>query len=107
MRPLDEFCCQNKDCTKYGVKDAGNITHRGWSGKSKTIRMLHCSECNALFSERKGSTLSGSRISIEKSMEVLNHIEKQVGIRQTARLTGVDKNTVSRLAKILQSQNDE
>lgn len=103
FRPLHEFCCQNELCTDFGKVGLLNITQRGWCGKSKTIRLLRCSRCGALFSERKGTTLSGSRISEKKSMEVFQHLDNQISIRQIARLTNLDKNTVNRLAKIYRS----
>jgi transposase-like protein len=62
--------------------------------------MLYCSVCGTLFSERKGTALSGCRLTEDKAVDILNHLFEQNGIRQTARLTGVDKNTVNRLAKI-------
>ncbi len=100
MRPIEEFCCQNKECPEYGKKDGGNLSQRGWSGHKKAIRMLYCSVCGAHFSERKGTALSYCRLPEDKAIGVLNHLFEQNGIRQTARLTGVDKNTVNRLARI-------
>ena len=100
MRSIEEFCCQNKKCPDFGKKGVGNLSQRGWSGRSKTIRMLYCSVCRDHFSERKGTALSGSRLPEDKAIEVLNHLFDQNGIRQTARLTKANKNTVNRLARI-------
>ena len=100
MRPIEEFCCQNEKCPKYGKKGMGNLSQRGWSGHKKAIRMLYCSVCGAHFSERKGTALSGSRISEDRAINVLEHLFEQNGIRQTARLTGVNKDVVNRLAKV-------
>ncbi|MDL2275900.1 hypothetical protein LJC22_07235 [Desulfosarcina sp. OttesenSCG-928-G10] len=52
------------------------------------------------FSERKGTVLFGSRLPEEKVVDALGHLFEQNGIRQTARLVGVNKNTVNRLARI-------
>lgn len=66
MFPLSHFCCQNNSCAPFGVKDAGNLSQRGWSGKTWAIRLLYCSHCRKLFSERRGTVLAGSRLSEEK-----------------------------------------
>ena len=100
MRPIEEFCCQNNECPAFGEKGRGNLSQRGWSGHTKSIRMLYCSVCGAHFSERKGTALSNCRLPLDKAIGVLNHLFEQNGIRQTARLTGVDKNTVNRLARV-------
>ncbi|MDL2321725.1 hypothetical protein LJC47_05210 [Desulfosarcina sp. OttesenSCG-928-B08] len=62
--------------------------------------MLYCSVCKKRFSERKGTVLFGSRLPEEKVVDALGHLFEQNGIRQTARLVGVNKNTVNRLARI-------
>ena len=100
MRPIEEFCCQNKECPDFGKKGLGNLSQRGWSGHKKAIRMLFCSVCRAHFSERAGTVLSGSRLPEDKAIDVLNHLFDQNGIRQTGRLTGVNRNTVNRYARI-------
>ena len=100
MRPIEDFCCQNKECSEFGKKGRGNLSQRGWLGRKKAIRMLYCSVCRAHFSERTGTALSGSRLPEDKAIGILNHLFEQNGIRQTARLTSVDKNTVNRLAKM-------
>lgn len=100
MRPIEEFCCQEKNCPDFGKKGRGNLSQRGWSGHKKAIRMLYCSVCGAHFSERKGTALSDSRLPEDKALGVLSHLFEQNGIRQTARLTGVNKNTVNRLARV-------
>lgn len=106
MRPLHEFSCQNENCEYFCKEGLLNITQRGWCGKTKEIRLLRCSKCGARFSERKGTALSDSRIPVAKSTEALRLLDENISIRQTARLTGLDKNTVSRLAKIHRAQKD-
>ena len=100
MRPIQDFCCQNKECPLHGKKNAKNLYFRGWSGKKKTIRMICCRTCKARFSERKGTPLFGICMPEEKATNVFLHLADGNGIRQTARLTGVNKSTVCRFAKI-------
>jgi transposase-like protein len=72
------------------------LTFRGWSGKGHRIRMVYCRTCRARFSERKGTVLEQARLPDAKALEVLGHLREGCGTRATGRLTGVDKNTVTR-----------
>jgi transposase-like protein len=98
MCSLKEFCCQNLECSDYGKRGIGNLRKHGWSSKKQGIRMLYCRSCKTYFSERKGTALEGSRLPQEKAESVLEHVQEGCGVRQTARLVKVNKNTVSRLA---------
>jgi transposase-like protein len=99
-RKLENFCCQNEKCPNYGKRNGGNLSYRGWSGKGKRIRMLHCNTCDTVFSERKGTVLEESRLPDEKVESILQHIQEGCGTRSTSRLTGVNKDTVTRYTKI-------
>ncbi len=95
MRELEAFCCQDSSCADYGRRDAENL--RCWSGKKKQIRMLYCRTCKHYFSERKGSALWQSRLSEDRAVSVLEHLAEGCGVRETARLVKVHRNTVCRL----------
>lgn len=58
--------------------------------------MVYCRTCKAHFSERKGTVLEQSKLPQEKSFAVLEHLREGNGTRPTARLVGVDKDTVTR-----------
>jgi LacI family transcriptional regulator len=60
--------------------------------------MLACRTCQKRFSERKGTALFGARLPQARAVAVLAHLQDGCGVRQTARLTGVDKDTVVRYA---------
>jgi transposase-like protein len=62
-------------------------------------RLLYCRTCKYRFSERKSTPLFDSRLPHETLLAVLKHLADGCGVRQTARLVGVDKDTVGRLAK--------
>ena len=96
MRPIEDFCCQNTECPDHGVRGKGNLKFEGWSGHKRAIRMIRCRTCRAHFSERKGTPLSGSKLPVETTLSVLNHLREGCGTRSTARLVGVSKNTVTR-----------
>ena len=99
MDDLSRFCCQNPDCPLYGRRGQGNLTVCARYGVAEQRRLLYCRSCKYRFSERKSTPLFGSRLPRDKLLTVLEHLADGCGVRQTARLTGVDKDTVGRLAR--------
>ena len=98
MEDLDLFCCQNPDCPDYGRRGQGNLRVCFHYGPHKSRRLLACRTCQRRFSERKGTALFGARLPHEQAVAVFDHLRDGCGVRQTARLTGVDKDTVVRYA---------
>jgi transposase-like protein len=96
MKALDELCCQNSACPKYGQRGAGNLSVCGWIGRKRNIRHLYCSACKARFSERKGTVLYNAKLPPQKVIAILDHVREGCGVRQTGRLVGVSKNTANR-----------
>ena len=96
MHPIEHLCCQNSRCPDAGRRGLGNLTFRGYSGKTRLIRMAYCRTCKARFSERKGTVLEQARLPDETVHAVLDHIREGCGTRATSRLVKVDKNTVTR-----------
>jgi transposase-like protein len=96
MVPIEHLCCQYSDCPQAGVRAGGNLYFRGWSGKTRRIRLVYCRTCKRSFSERKGTVLEHSRLSDEKALAILIHLREGCGTRATGRLVEVDKNTVTR-----------
>ena len=97
MDDLTTFCCQNEDCPDYGRRGHGNLTACARYGSSQT-RLLYCKSCKARFSERKATPLFDARLPNQKVVAILEHLADGCGVRQTARLVGVDKDTVARYA---------
>jgi transposase-like protein len=98
--PTDDlagFCCQNPDCDSYGQRGEDNLLVIDHYGKARH-RLLYCRLCKARFSEFRGTPLFKSRLPHEKALAVLEHLAEGCGVRQTARLVGVNKDTVTRLA---------
>ena len=98
MDDLKIFCCQNPTCTDYGRRDLDNLRVCFRYGPSKATRVLACRTCRQRFSERKGSVLYRCKLSEDKAVSVLQHLQEDCGVRQTSRLLGVNKNTVVRFA---------
>ncbi|CAK0740990.1 hypothetical protein CCP3SC1_1250005 [Gammaproteobacteria bacterium] len=61
---------------------------------------IYCHTCRKYFSEQKGSILEQSRLPEEKVESSLEHLREGCGVRQTARLTHVNQNTVTRYARL-------
>jgi len=95
---LQNFCCQNPDCPDYGQRGHGNLRVAFRYGPAPQRRCLACRTCQYRFSERQGTALFDCRLPEAKALAVLAHLQEGVGIRKTSRLTGVNKNTVVRLA---------
>ena len=95
MDDLSRFCCLNPECPDHGKRNHGNLTVPARYGPNNT-RVLGCSTCTTRFSERKGTPLFGARLSADTVVSVLAHVAEGVGTRKTARLVGVNKDTVTR-----------
>jgi hypothetical protein len=96
---LSASCCQNPQCPDYGQRGQGNLTAPMRYGPPRR-RLLRCKTCKARFSERKGTPLCGAQLPQDKVVDVLSHIAEGVGVRKTARLCGVNKNTVVRYGRL-------
>ena len=94
---LAHFCCHNPDCDLYGRRREGNLLVIDHFGKARH-RLLYCRACKARFSEFKGTPFFNSRLPHDKVPAVLEHLAEGCGTRQTARLVGVNKDAVTRLA---------
>jgi transposase-like protein len=99
MDDLSRFCCMDPDCSLYGRRGAGNLTVCGRFGKQNHIRLLYCRACKYRFSERKGTPLFGTHLPEDKARSVLDHLAEGNGTRQTSRLVGVHRDTVTRMAR--------
>lgn len=96
MESLSKYCCQNSACPDHGKRGRGNLSWCGWSGHKKKIRMIRCRSCKKMFSKRKGTVFFGGRLSEQKALAILEHVKEGCGVRQTARLLKVNKDTVAR-----------
>ena len=99
MDDLSRFCCLNSDCKEHGVRGGENLSVCGRYGKDHAIRFLRCRACGSRFSERKGTPLFHCHLSREKAEAVLEHIAEGCGVRQTERLVGVHRDTVTRYTR--------
>ena len=78
---------------------AGNLTVCARYGKEQH-RLLYCRTCRYRFSERKGTPLFGSQLPDDKAVSLFEHLAERNGVRATARLVGVNRNTVVRYSRL-------
>src|SRR5215218_1039791 len=90
------LACPNPDCSDYGRRGAANLRLHGWSGRAKRIRCLHCATCGTDFSERANTPLFGLTSSEDTLAAIAEHLADGCGVRATARLCKVGRNTVLR-----------
>ena len=98
---LSDFCCQNRSCPDHGRPGKDNLKVDSRYGNHNQYRMLLCRTCKKRFSERKGTPLFGSQLAAETIERIVQHLENGKGIRETARLIGVNRNTVVRYSRLI------
>jgi transposase-like protein len=98
MADLSRFCCLNPDCHRHGQRGQGNVAVRARYGEDQRL-LLYCKACKQRFSERKGTPLFNCRLPDDKAASVLAHLNDGCGVRQTQRLLGVHRDTVTRLGR--------
>ena len=97
MSELDQCFCPNKQCKEYGLRGQGNIAIRGKYGKDKNRDLLYCRTCGKRFASTRASAMFGLHLPAETIRQIIHHAAEGVGVRATARLLGLDKDTVNRV----------
>jgi hypothetical protein len=89
-------CYPNPSCPRRGLRGAGNIAHRSWTGKDRHIERLRCTTCGQEFSGRRGSLMASSKLP-EETMEWLLKCQRWgVCDARTAAICGVNIKTAHR-----------
>ena len=97
MADMDKHFCPNASCTQYRLRNQGNIAVRGQYGKDKSRDLLYCRTCGKRFAATQGSALFGLHLPAETVRAIIHHAAEGVGVRATARLLELDKDTVNRV----------
>ena len=100
---VDDVVCTAAGCPHRGVKGAGNVALRRIYGPDN-IHFLWCRTCKTEFSERRGTPLFDLRLPKAKIVDVVKHLAEDIGVRKTARLTGVSRDSVGRIVKLVGDQ---
>jgi transposase-like protein len=97
MSELDQCFCPNEECEDYGLRQRGNIAVRGKYGKDKSRDLLYCRTCGKRFAATRSSALFGLHLPALTIRQIIHHAAEGVGVRATARLLELDKDTVNRV----------
>ncbi|MEI6208373.1 MAG: hypothetical protein WCP20_16460 [Desulfuromonadales bacterium] len=97
MSDLEQCFCPNEHCKDYGLRQQGNIAIRGKYGKDNNRDLLYCRTCGKRFASTHASALFGLHLSDESIRQIIHHAAEGVGVRATARLLDMDKDTVNRV----------
>ena len=97
MSDLEQCFCPNEQCKDYGLREHGNIGIRAKYGKDKNRDLLYCRTCGKRFAASRASALFGLHLPAETIRQIIHHAAEGVGVRATARLLGLDKDTVNRV----------
>ncbi len=99
MSGLEKYFCPNHQCKDYGLRDQGNIAVRGKYGKDKSRDLLYCRTCGRRFAATQASALFGLHLPASTISQIIHHAAEGVGVRATARLLDLDKDTVNRVIR--------
>ena len=96
---LATLACSNAECQLFGRAGAHNLVIRKVYGHDR-IRLLRCRTWGEEFSERRGTALFNTKLPEAQAASVINHLGEGCGVRATARLVHVAKDTVARLLRM-------
>ena len=88
------FVCQNEKCNAYHKANEGNCVFGYMGGSKRDTAYLLCKVCGKYFSENKGTFFYRKKTDKETISRALKSTVEGSGIRATARVFDVDKNTV-------------
>ena len=95
---LATLACVTPACQRFRRTGQANLTVRTVYGQDH-LRLLRCRPCGEECSERRGTALFHTKIAEEQAASVVNHLGEGCGVRATARLVHVAKDTVARLLR--------
>lgn len=96
---LSKFWCLNEDCPDYGKRKNRNIVFKERYGKKNRV-LLQCKICMHCFSETRSTMFIGLNTPREEVLRTLAMIPVKGSIREAARATYHDKNTICRWLNI-------
>ncbi|CEG14044.1 hypothetical protein MSIBF_A960002 [groundwater metagenome] len=94
-KKVEELSCPHEECEDYGENGKGNIVFVRKYGAGETQNLFKCKTCGKTFSDRKGTPLFGFILNEEKILDIIMCLVEGNGIRKTARIKRVDKDTVT------------
>jgi transposase-like protein len=100
MLEIKEYFCPNVHCRHYGLRGDGNLVKAGTyrtKRSHETKQMLQCNVCGYRFSETQSTIFAGSHYSDQTIRSIIVCISEGNGIRSTARILGLSKDSVNKI----------
>ena len=95
------YFCPHDDCRNYGKVGPDNQVIGGGTYGKDHRQLLKCKVCGRRFSARRGTPLFGLKADDSIFYDVIACLVEGNGIRATARIKKVDKDTVSALVGLV------
>ena len=101
--PTDHRCCPNEACSSYGIlgphPDHDIVGAGTYPVQGGVRQMYKCNICGKRFSETAGTPFHHLKTPQETVLHAYKDLAEGLGVRATARVNGVDKDTVLRWVK--------
>jgi transposase-like protein len=96
MIEINNYFCVNENCHLYGQMNQHNIVKSGTYGKGERKKqMLKCNICGKRFSETRNTIFFNSNYTPRQICQIIGCVVEGNGVRATARILGLDKNSVN------------
>lgn len=86
--------CPFEECEDHEKTGKGNIVFIRKYGEGDAQNLFKCKTCGRTFSERRGTPLFNCKLKEEKVYQIVKCLGEGNGVRATARIVGVNKDTV-------------
>jgi transposase-like protein len=101
MVTIDNYFCPNENCKCYGLRGHGNLVKAGTYKKQCVDKqMFKCKICQRRFSETRNTIFFGSHYSDETIHNIIRSVAEGNGVRATARILGLSKDSVNSVVLI-------
>lgn len=91
---VSKFVCQNEKCKDFHKSNNGQVVFKYLGGTKKDTKYLKCKTCGKIFSEKKGTFFYKKHTDKDTIIKALNNTVEGAGIRPTARVFNIDKDTL-------------
>lgn len=103
-RDASRFVCPRPRCPDRGKPNRGHIRFHAHYGSGSWAR-LKCTTCGHTFTERRANLWYPLRLPLEKVAGVLRAVARRRSVHETARMVGVNKNTVLNVVRAAEQRS--
>ena len=98
MLTISDYFCPNEQCKSYGLRGQGNLVKAGtYKNHGVDRQMFKCKTCQSRFSETRNTIFFGSHYSEETIHNIIRSVAEGNGVRATARMLGLSKDSVNKV----------